>query len=83
MDVTALCSRDQVAQMELWQFLLVQATGQAARVKIKEGERVRFRLWQKGGIARPFSRSSKGWGELGTTKSVQWSEAVCPRELFG
>lgn len=36
-DVTALCSRDRVAQMELWQLLPVQATGQAARVKNKGG----------------------------------------------
>lgn len=47
MDVTALCSRDQVAQTELWQLLLVQATGQTARVTVEEGERASFRLWQR------------------------------------
>lgn len=31
--------------MELWQLLVVPATGQAARVKMRE--RASFRLWQK------------------------------------
>lgn len=70
MDVTALCSRDQVAQMDLWQLLLVQATGQAARVKMKEGERASFRLWQKGGTVRPFSQGTKVMGGLGGPRSL-------------
>ena len=49
MDVTALCSRDRVAQMELWQLLPVQATGQAARVKTKEGEKGKLQTVAKEG----------------------------------
>lgn len=48
-DVTALCSRDRVAQMELWQLLPVQATVQAARVKTKEGGKGKLQTVAKEG----------------------------------
>ena len=54
-----------MAQTELWGLILVQAAGQAARVKMKEGERASFRLWQKRGSVRSFSRGTKVWGDLG------------------
>lgn len=45
-DATALRSRDQLVQKELRQLLLVQAAGQAVRVKT-ERERASFSPWPK------------------------------------
>lgn len=63
-DATALHSRDQLAQKELWQLLLVQASGQTARVKM-ERERASFSPWPKWGTERPRSGATKVWEDLG------------------